>query len=43
MGPYLIEWNGGREVVSTWDAVLSHPRFEAASVFKRWLYGWVEV
>jgi hypothetical protein len=43
MGPYLMEWEDGRVIVSTWDDVVIHPAFGFASIFKRWAHGWVAV
>jgi hypothetical protein len=40
---YLIEWQGGRQVVGTIDEVVKHPMFESATVFERHEFGIDEI
>jgi hypothetical protein len=40
---FLIEWQGGKEIVGTWADAVAHRMFGEATVFRRWQYGWVAV
>jgi small nuclear ribonucleoprotein (snRNP)-like protein len=40
---YLVEWNGGREIVGSIADVLQHPKLSIATVFERHEFGIDEI